>query len=108
MAISPHQNRLSTTLRDHISLNWPPVWTKATKEAADQARGEIGVLRYVHFSNSSSYKCFLVIEHESKHFVGTLVFHGPALHRQITDVLQQHIGCSIKDIGNLEIPQGKV
>jgi hypothetical protein len=88
MAISSQQDRLSTTLRDHLSLNWPPVWTKATRETANQAQGEIGVLRYVPYSNSSSYKCFLVIEHESEHFVGTLVFHEPALHRQITDVLE--------------------
>jgi hypothetical protein len=107
MAISSHQVRPSTTLRDHLSPNWPPVWTNATRKGADKAYGETGVLRYVHFSNSTSYKCFLVIEHESEHFVGTLLFHDPALHRQITEVLRQHIGCSIRDIGNLEIPQGR-
>jgi hypothetical protein len=109
MAISLPQDRPSTTLRDQISVNWPPIWTKATRGSADKVRGEIGVLRYVHFSNSTSYstsyKCFLVIEHESEHFVGTLVFHDPALHCQITGILKQHIGCLIKDIADLEIPQ---
>jgi hypothetical protein len=108
MTIPLPQDPPSTTLRDYMSPNWPPVWTNATRQPAKEARGEIGVLRYVHFSNSISYKCFLVIEHESEHFVGKLVFHDPVLHHQITDILQQHIGCSIKDIGNLEIPWGKV
>jgi hypothetical protein len=101
------QDPPSTTLRDRIA-NWPPIWTKATGKGAHKARGEMGVLRYVHFTNSTSYKCFLVIEHESEHFVGKLVLRDPALHHQITELLQQHIGCLIKDIGNLEIPQGKV
>jgi hypothetical protein len=108
MAISPHLDRQFTRLRDHPSLNWPPIWTNGTRKVGDEAHGEIGVLRYVHFSNSNSYKCFLVIEHENEHFVGTLVFHDLALHRQITDLLEHHIGCSTKDIGNLEIPPGKV
>jgi hypothetical protein len=108
MPIPLPKDRPSTTLRDYMSPNWPPGWTNATRQPAKEARGEIGVLRYVHFSNSISHKSFLVIEYNREHFVGTLVFHDPAVHRQVTAVLQQHIGCSIKDIGNLEIPQGKV
>jgi hypothetical protein len=106
MTISSHQDHPSTTLRDHISLNWPPVWTKATRnDGADPSRGEIGVLRYVHFSNSTHHKCYLVIEHEGEHFVGTLLFHDPALHDQIANLLRKHIGSSIREIGNLEIAQ---
>jgi hypothetical protein len=65
--------------------------------------GETGVLRHVHFNDHNYHKAFLVMEHEGEYLVGTLLFNDGSLRHQILEFLQQHIGCSIKELGNLEI-----
>jgi hypothetical protein len=83
--------------------NWPPIWTKARTEGNKTLTGEVGILRYVHYDNNSkSNKCFPVIEYELEYFVGTLIFDDVTFCRQIAELLREHVGCSIKEIGDLD------
>jgi hypothetical protein len=83
--------------------NWPPVWTAATYCATQTATGEVGILRHVYCRSPVATKCFLVIEHDGKHLIGTLAFDDAKLCRQIVIFLRNHVGRSIKEIGDLEI-----
>jgi hypothetical protein len=66
-------------------------------------RGEVGVLRYVHLTAQESKKCYLVIEHNGQHYVGALLFDDSDFCSQICALLQQHLGRSVKEIGDLEV-----
>jgi hypothetical protein len=97
-------------LRDHPLMsyggvrNWPPVWTKGSKES-DQVtvRSEIGILKYVHFNRLPVNKCYLVIEYRDENLVGTLIFSDALFCAQIAEFLRHHVGQTIKEIGDLEI-----
>jgi hypothetical protein len=65
-------------------------------------KGEVGVLIYVHAGGASN-TCYLVIEHENQNYNGSLVFDDARSCRQIIDLLQQHLGRSIKEIGDLDV-----
>ena len=101
---------MRTPLRDHPLMrrgdfsNWPPLWTQGTKEGDTTiVRGEVGVLRYVHLAAQQSKKCYLVIEHNGQNYVGALLFDDSAFCSQLCALLQQHLGQSIKEIGDLEV-----
>ncbi len=79
--------------------NWPPLWMQSRIGGGVKAmNGEGGVLMYVHAA-ADSRKCYLVIEDENENYTGTLVFDNARLCRQVADLLQQHLGRSIKEIG---------
>jgi hypothetical protein len=98
-------------LRDHPLMschgasNWPPVWTQAnlSVEKPKIIRDEVGILVYIRGYEGASTKCYLVIEYEGEHYVGVLLFEDMAFCRRITDLLEQHIGRSIEEIGDLDI-----
>jgi hypothetical protein len=95
-------------LRDHPlirhsgGLNWPPVWTQRRIDGFKAHTGDVGVLIYVHAASGSN-KCDLVIEYENENYTGTLLFDEAKFCHQVADLLRQHIGKSIKDIGDLEV-----
>jgi hypothetical protein len=98
-----------TTLRDHPLMrhhsahNWPPVWTQASKNS-QTVRGEVGVLRSIHLNlGLELHKIFLIIEHDGEYFIGTLMIDDAAFRRQVRELLQRHIGRSIKEIGDLDM-----
>jgi hypothetical protein len=64
--------------------------------------GEVGVLIYVHAA-ADSRKCCLVIEDENENYTGTLIFDDTRVCRQVANLLQHHLGRSIKEIGDLEV-----
>lgn len=91
-------------MRRHGIANWPPVWTQPKREKNKSMRGEFGVLRYVHWNNhGGSNKCYLVMEYNSEHYVGALIFDDSTFCRQIATILQAHIGEAISDIGGLDV-----
>ena len=96
-------------LRDHPLMsyrgvrNWPPVWTLTRKESAGTLRGEVGVLKYVHYNTIMSNKCFLVIDFQAESYIGSLIFKDHSFCKQISHVLVDHIGRPIKDIGDLDV-----
>jgi hypothetical protein len=95
-------------LRDHSLIrhpggtNWPPVWTQRRINGVKAVTGEDGVLIYVHAVTNSD-KCDLVIESENENYTGTLLFPDPKFCQRVADLLRQHIGKSIKDIGDLDV-----
>jgi hypothetical protein len=96
-------------LRDHplLSLhgtpNWPPMWSKTNKSGNKTITGELGILRQVNRTAKSTKRCYLTIEHERERYLGILVFNNPASCAKISAVLENHIGRSIKEIGDLAL-----
>jgi hypothetical protein len=97
---------MGTPLREHPLMhrgpipNWPPLWTHWTQGGGMRTiKSEVGVLR-VLISEERSKKCFLVIEHEREHYVGSLLFDDSA---RCSQVCAQHLGQSIKEIGDLDV-----
>ena len=83
--------------------NWPPLWMQSRIGGGVKAvSGEVGVLIYVH-AGADSRKCYLVIEDENENYTGTLLFDNASLCRQVANLLQQHLGRSIKEIGDLAV-----
>lgn len=108
-AITKAQFRRSLVkLRDYSLVtngaapNWPPLWMQSRIGGGKAMNGEVGVLIYVHAAEDSR-KCYVVIENENENYTGTLVFDNARLCRQVADLLQQHLGRSIKEIGDLDV-----
>ena len=96
-------------LRDHPLMsyrsicNWPPVWTNGYGINFKTLTGELGLLRHAIRPDHMPNRCFLLIEHESEYYTGCLLFDDLAFCRQIHDLLQSHLGSSIKEIGSLNV-----
>jgi hypothetical protein len=85
--------------------NWPPVWTLAVRRNGNvkTLMGEVGVLKYVHSNSLMSNKCFLVIDFQDEVYIGSLIFKDHAFCDQISNLLRDHVGCPIKEIGDLDV-----
>ena len=87
--------------------NWPPTWVKTGGSSdvfQNKLRGEIGVLSQVFLSQVTPYtRCYLSVEVEGDFYMGTLLFEDAAFCRQIYELLQQHCGKSIQQIGDLDV-----
>jgi len=96
-------------LRNHPGMsyhgisNWPPVWVPSAGGGVAALRGELGTLKYVHGSNRISRKCYLVIEHEGKKYIGCLIFNDPSFCYEVAMLLRAHVGRSIKKLGDLDL-----
>jgi hypothetical protein len=97
-------------LRDHPLMtyhglrNWPPSWIWRGGENNRKLRGEVGVLRDVFLSNvEPRARVFLIIEHEANEYVGCVMFSDGTFCNQIHDLLGQHRGRSIAELGSLEV-----
>ena len=94
-------------LRDHPLMsyggiaNWPPVWTSTS--VAEPLRGEIGILKRVMLHPFLPRRCFLMIEHEKQRYMGCLLFDDVAFSKEIHELLQLYVGCSIEEIGNIDL-----
>ena len=95
--------------RDHPLLSyygfpsWPPVWTQARGNSINTVRGEVGILKGVVARDiGRSTKCFLIIEHDGEQYVGTLLISDAAANAFFYRFLQDQIGRTIKEIGELE------
>ena len=83
--------------------NWPPVWTRTRDHTVKKLNGEIGILKHAVLHENLPTRCFLVIEYEKYTYMGCLVFDDATFCKQIHDLLQLHIGSSIKDIGSIDL-----
>lgn len=96
-------------LRDHPLMrhrsapSWPPLWLRRVDERTKTARGEIGVLKYVHANPNLSQKCFLVVEHEREQYVGCLIVDDLVFLARVTEILKSQSGRPIKEIGDLDV-----
>lgn len=97
------------SLRDHRLMtyrglsNWPPVWVRSSRGPYTKITGEVGTLTGVKWYDLTANRCFLLMEFQSERYMGSLIFDDAAFCRQILDLLQDHIGESIIDIGDLDI-----
>jgi hypothetical protein len=93
------------TLRADPSIrNWPPAWTRIGGSGDANLRGEIGTLRSVEISRIEPTRiCYLTIDFGSSSYMGALLLDDEIACRQTYEVLQYRIGCSIQEIGDLEL-----
>ncbi|HKY09204.1 MAG TPA: hypothetical protein VJQ55_13215 [Candidatus Binatia bacterium] len=93
-------------LRDHPLMafegkrNWPPVWVNSTDSST--ITGEVGVLKHVVADVTNNKRCFLMIEHEGKGYVGTLKFNDVTFCFLVSKLFNRYIGRTIKEIGDLD------
>ena len=86
------------------SWAWPPTWIWTGGEIKKRVRGEVGILRQVFQSSVSSKELiFLIIEHEGNEYMGCLMISDRAFRRQIFELLQTKVGCTIEHIGGLDL-----
>ena len=96
-------------LRDHPLLSyrgfphWPPVWVCRDGNVPGRLRGEVGILKEVRTAMTLPHKCFLVIKHEQREYIGCLLFSDRTFCEYITKLLQEHCGDSIEHIGSLDL-----
>jgi hypothetical protein len=83
--------------------NWPPAWIQVHKTKIKSLSGEVGILKHVMRYDRVPNGFVLVIEHARERYLGFLIFDEVSFCMLIYDVLQARIGCSIKDLGNLEL-----
>jgi hypothetical protein len=69
----------------------------------ETASGEVGVLKAVWMSEKSKQTIFLAISFDGHRYVGCMTLSDVAFCYQIYGILQNHIGKTIKEIGDLDL-----
>jgi hypothetical protein len=101
-------NPTVTRLRDHPLMtkrgirSWPPVWIE--KYGAKELTGEIGRLTYVG-TNARRFPeaIFLHMVYEGTPYYGSLLTEDYAFRWALYELLQNNIGRTIKEIGELDL-----
>jgi hypothetical protein len=85
--------------------NWAPVWVwkQGTKKKEIPPRVEIGILRQVWRARVKPEALFLLIEHEANEYMGCLLFDNREVCQRVHELLRQHLGNRIEDIGSLDV-----
>lgn len=99
-------------LREHPLMryrgvsNWPPVWTPSSGGAvlSSSLKGEIGTLKELDCESITSKSCNLMIEYDNQDYIATLLFDDGMFCWLTCVELKKHIGKSLKEIGNLDLP----
>ena len=69
-----------------------------------EVEGEVGVLKEViPPQHSSKDRIVLIIEHEGNEYMGCLFISDRAFCQQISELLRTKIGCTIEQIGSLDL-----
>lgn len=96
-------------LRHHPLINanflqaWPPPWVSSMNGEYTAATGEVGILKAAWMSEKSQQTIFLAIIHNGQRYVGCMALSDVAFCNQLYGILQNHIGRTIKEIGNLDL-----
>ena len=97
-------------LRDHPWLSykgvrsWPPIWIWKRGDKYTRVRGEVGILKDVQLSSIQPRRFFLLaMEHDGQEYEGILLFEDPIICRQLYEVLLQHLGEPIQQIGDIDL-----
>jgi hypothetical protein len=96
-------------LREHPLMtyggacNWPPVWIQVQETKIKSLSGEVGILKHVMRYDRVPNGFVLAIEHARERYLGFLIFDEVSFCMLIHDVLEGRIGCSIKDLGSVEL-----
>jgi len=97
------QLRNHPLMRRHGVPSWPPVWTLTRSQNEKTVRGEVGVLTYVIGNHQVTNRCYLVIEHNNERYMGCLLVDEIAFCSEIAAILQNQLGHSTKEIGDLDL-----
>ena len=99
---------MTLPLRDHPQLiigrllSWPPIWVHTRSLPYKTITGEIGV-----FTGTRVYelptRLFVQMDYEQQPYIGLLLVKDTIFSRQLHDLLQKHVGLSIKEIGDLDL-----
>lgn len=90
----------------HGAHSWPPTWLWVGGKENKHPRGEVGILKRVTPSITGDRdRFFLYIEYENSTYMGCLLIENPEFCHQVFATLQEHCGCSMKDVGSLELNQ---
>jgi hypothetical protein len=97
-------------LRDHPLLShqgvnsWPPTWVWGGGDRYIRVIGEVGVLKDVMLFSVEPYeKCFLIMEHEGRKYIGTLLVGDSSFCQEIHRVLIEQRGKPIQEIGEIDL-----
>lgn len=84
--------------------SWPPDWLWTAGYDNTHPRGEVGILKAVLRSHIRPRdRCFLVMDHCGAEYVGALLLDDPAFCREIFEVLNQYLGNTIQEIGDIDL-----
>lgn len=84
--------------------NWPPTWTWRGGQENIKPKGEVGILRDVFLSQvEPSSRLFLIMELEEQEYMGCLLFTDCTFCSQIYELLKDHCGATIAEVGNLDV-----
>lgn len=92
--------------RDHplLTYRWPPTWLWGGGGRYVPATGEVGVLKDVMLcSTEPCEKCLLIMEHEGRKYIGTLLVGDPSFCQEIYTVLTEQRGKEIRVIGEIDL-----
>ena len=102
--------KTAVQLRDHPQMNfagyanWPPIWVSAAgSKTYKKTSGEVGILVAVILNEAAPDSLFLRMENRTGRYMGCLAFNDHVFCRQLSIFLQDHIGKSIKEIGDLDL-----
>ena len=97
-------------LRDHPLIthegnrSWPPAWLLTAGYYTSHPQGEVGILKAVLQSLINPRdRCFLIMEHCGAEYIGALLLSDPAFCEEIVEVLMQHLGEMIQEIGDIDL-----
>ncbi|HEY2986744.1 MAG TPA: hypothetical protein VGL11_03395 [Candidatus Binatia bacterium] len=84
--------------------NWPPVWMWVGGERNQNPKGEIGILHEVTLPPAGApNRCSLIVEHEGAVYLGSLLFDDPSFCGDLVQLLRNHCGHSVEQIGSLDL-----
>jgi len=100
----------SMLLRDHPLMtykgnhSWPPGWLWTAGYDNTHPQGEVGILKAVLRSHINPRdRCFLIMEHCGAEYVGALLLSDPAFCEEIVELLMQHLGETVPEIGDIDL-----
>ena len=97
------------SLQDHPQLNflprssWPPIWVHSHATLYKRLIGEVGTLTGIILTEYMPTKLYVKMEFEEERYLGLLTVQDAAFARQLHDFLQNYIGLTIKEIGDLDL-----
>jgi hypothetical protein len=99
----------AVNLRDHPLMNyagtanWPPKWVHTRIMPIRKLTGEVGVLTGTAWYPDHPTRLFLTMNIDNEPYMAALIFTDIAFCRQLRNILQPHIGSTIKEIGDLDV-----
>ena len=82
--------------------NWPPKWQTNDQRKVSPV-GEVGIVRLAKIFQSYPETCVLIMEHESRSYMGFLTFDDAAFCRQVCSLINENAGSSTTKIGDLDL-----